>query len=111
MHRPLTAMPSVVPSLPAPLARVALAGSDFRAKGQPIGLRPRFNGQVPQLVQGYRSRTVVTVISSRLSSGFVFVRTGVRGADGRPSSRLGVVSDDLVRDIGDAVTECLGMEE
>src|SRR2546423_10020411 len=99
VHRRLTAMPSVVPSLPAHLAKVALAGSDFRVKGQPIELRPRFNGQVPQLVQGYRSRTVVTVISSRLSSGFVFVRTGVRGS--RPSCRSGVVSDDLVRDVGD----------
>jgi len=54
-------MPSVVPSLPAHLARVALAGSDFRVKAQPIELRPRFNGQVPQLVPGYRPWTVVTV--------------------------------------------------
>ena len=77
-----------------------------------IELPPRFNGQVPQLVHGYRSRTVVTVISSRLCSGFVFSRTGVRGkATVDPSSRLGVVSDDLVRDVGDAVTESLGMEE
>src|SRR5689334_1305121 len=30
---------------------------------------------------------------------------------GRPSSRLGVVSDDLVRDVGEAITECLAVEE
>src|SRR5438270_13468472 len=38
------------------------------------------------------------------------VPTGAQ-ADGRPSCRLGVVPDDFVRDVGDAVTECLDVEE
>src|SRR5260370_15299309 len=109
----VTPRPPTSPGLPCPLSirESHLADSDFRVRGQPIELRPRFNGQVPQLVHGYRSRTVVTVISSRLTSCFVFVRTGVRGSRRRPSCRLGVVSDDLVRDVGEAVTECLGVAE